>query len=80
MSTRLAVVDVAELESAIERAVAAALARPAAAPSEWLTSAEAAKLLGVSTKTLGASERPCFPRQSGARDARSDAEPRQCHA
>lgn len=53
MTARLAVVDVAELESAIERAVAAALARPVAAPSEWLTSAEAAQVLGVSTKTLG---------------------------
>lgn len=51
--TRLAVVDVAELEAAVERAVAAALARPVAPPSDWLTTAEAAKLLGVSTKTLG---------------------------
>jgi excisionase family DNA binding protein len=50
MTARLALVDMDELEALVARAIAAAM--PSQPASDWLTSEDAAKLVGVCTKTL----------------------------
>lgn len=54
MTSRVAVLAPEELEGIVERAVTRALAAsPPSPPSDWITGGEAAKILGVSGKTLG---------------------------
>lgn len=53
MTSRVAVLAPEELEGLVERAVARALAAsPPSPPSDWIKAAEAAKIVGVSTKSL----------------------------
>lgn len=50
MTARLALIDADELEALVARAVAAAM--PTQPASDWITSEDAAKAIGVCTKTL----------------------------